>query len=150
MSFKHIMICTLLLLFSPTAFGINQSSLSSQEYFHFGSWVAFGITVAAVLISWLMNHAAPKIRAIGTLLAALACFSLVIWFVGILDTGILYNPKPNQAPMDSAKPTLLWIQTIIALCAGLLLLMTAYSQRQSSEGAEDWWFVYFRDVGGST
>ena len=38
------------------------------------------------------------------------------------------NPKPNQTPLDSAKPTLLWIQSITALLAGVFLLFIAKYQ----------------------
>ena len=133
MGLKQIARITMLLIFSPIAVSANDSNLVQQEYFHFGIWVASGIILTAVLISWLLNHAVPKVRALGTLLAATACFSIVIWFVGILGTGILENPKPNQTPMDSAKPMLLWIQVSLAMVAGLVLLMTSYRQSRSSE-----------------
>jgi len=133
MSLKHMMATAMLLAFSPIALSANDSSLVQQNYFHFGSWVAFGIIIVAVLISWLTNHSAPKMRALGTLLAAIAFFSIVIWFERILGTGILENPKPNQTPMDSAKPMLIWIQTILAMFAGVVLLITSYRQSKGTQ-----------------
>lgn len=133
MSLKHIITAIMLLIFAPIALSANNSSLVQQEYFHFGSWVALGIIITAVLMSWLLNHAAPNVRALGTLLAAIACFSLVIWFGSILSTGILENPKPNQTPMDSAKPILLWMQISLAMVAGFVLLMASYRQSRSVE-----------------
>lgn len=133
MSITKIIIAATLLMFSSMALSADHSSVVEYEYFRFGSWVALGIVIMAVLISWLLNHAAPRVRALGTLLAAIVCFSLVIWFAGILGTGILENPKPNQTPMDSAKPTLLWIQVVVAMVAGLVLLLTSYRQSKSAE-----------------
>lgn len=97
------------------------------------SMIALGIVVTSVLTAWFMNYSAPKVRAFGTLLAALGCFAIVVWFTEIIGTGILENPKPNQTPMDSAKPVTLWIQTSIAFIAGLVLLMAAYRQSRNTE-----------------
>lgn len=130
MSLKYIITTLILLIFAPIALSAN-NNLISQEYVHFGSWLAFGIIITAILISWLLNHNASKVRALGTLLTAITCFALVIWFGGILSTGILENPKPNQTPMDSAKPILLWIQIGLAMVAGVVLLGTSYRQSKS-------------------
>ncbi|MEP2990764.1 MAG: cytochrome b [Parasphingorhabdus sp.] len=100
------------------------------------SWIALAIIVTSVLTAWFMNYRAPKVRVMGTLLAALGCFAVVFWFAVILGTGILDNPKPNQTPMDSAKPALLWIQAAIALIGGLLLLRAAFQQNKSAEPLE--------------
>ena len=63
-------------------------------------------------------------RVFGTLLAAQGCFTVAAWFlIYVVNTGFLENPKPNQTPLDSAKPALLWIQAIIALEAGLFLTL---------------------------
>jgi cytochrome b561 len=97
------------------------------------SWIALAIVVASVLTAWTMNYRAPKVRAFGTLLAALGCFAVVAWFVSILGTGIFENPKPNQTPMDSAKPALLWAQAAVALVAALMLLRAASLQLSSDE-----------------
>ena len=75
-----------------------------------------------------MNTRAPKVRMFGSVLAALGCFAVVVWFVGVVGTGVLDDPKPNQTPMDSAKPALMWAQAGIALVAGLLLSRAALVQ----------------------
>lgn len=95
------------------------------------SWIALAIIVASVLTAWTMNYRAPKVRAFGTLLAAFGCFAVVAWFVTILGTGILEDPKPNQTPMDSAKPVLLWTQAAVALVAALMLMRAASLQLPS-------------------
>ena len=100
------------------------------------SWIALAIIVSSVLTAWFMNYRTPQVRAFGTFLAALGCFAVVIWFANILGTGILENPKPNQTPMDSAKPALLWAQASAALVAALMLLMAAYRQTKNSEPLE--------------
>lgn len=100
------------------------------------SWIALAIVVSSVLTAWFMNYRTPKVRAFGTLLAALGCLAIVLWFANILGTGILENPKPNQTPMDSAKPAMLWMQAALALVAGLMLLIAAYRQTKSSEVLE--------------
>ena len=92
------------------------------------TWIGILIVAASVLTAWLMNTRAPKVRAFGTGLAAVGCFTVVAWFAGILGTGVLDDPKPNQTPMDSAKPALMWVQASIALIAGLLLSWAALKQ----------------------
>lgn len=97
------------------------------------SWIALAIVVVSILTAWLMNTRAPKVRAFGTLLAAFGCLAVVTWFAGALGTGVLENPKPNQTPMDSAKPALLWAQASAALVAGLMLLWVSTKQFNSTE-----------------
>jgi len=99
---------------------------------HFESLIALMIVFTAVLIAWLLNHKHPKMRASGTFLAALSCFAIVVWFVGSLGTGVIENPK-IQAPMDLAKPALLWMQTVAALLGGIALLLIANGQRKQTE-----------------
>lgn len=93
-----------------------------------GAWIGIAIVVVSVLTAWLMNTRAPRVRVFGTVLAALGCFTVFAWFIGVVDTGVLESPKPNQTPMDSAKPILMWIQAIVAFVAGLLLSWAAIKQ----------------------
>eukprot|EP00439_Symbiodinium_sp_Y106_P089737 s1_g2273.t1 len=98
------------------------------------SWIAFGIILTSIATAWAMNYSAPKVRVYGTLLAALGCFAVTAWFMlFVVGSGILENPKPNQTPMDSAKPAFLWLQSSVAFLAGLLLLRAAFLQRNDSE-----------------
>ena len=99
-----------------------------------GAWVSIGIVFLSVFISWVLNFSAPKVRVFGTLLAALGCFVIATWFfIFVMNSGLLENPKPNQTPLDSAKPTLLWIQSITAFLTGVFLLLIANYQRKSNE-----------------
>ena len=99
-----------------------------------GAWVSIGIVFLSVFISWALNFSAPKVRVFGTLLAALGCFVIATWFFTfVMNSGLLENPKPNQTPLDSAKPTLLWIQSITAFLTGVFLLFIANYQRKSNE-----------------
>jgi cytochrome b561 len=100
---------------------------------NFESLIALMIVLTAALIAWLLNHARPKKRALGTFLSALSCFGIVAWFVGALSTGVIENPKTFQMPMDAAKPALLWIQTLAALLGGLALLIVANGQRKQTD-----------------
>ena len=98
-----------------------------------GSWVATAFVLTSILISWAMNYSNPRIRVFGTFLAALGCLSISMWFFSfVLPSGILENPKPNQAPMDSAKPIFLWIQALIALFSGIFLLAIAKQQSKNN------------------
>ena len=98
-----------------------------------GAWVSMGIVFLSVLTSWALNYSASRVRVFGTILAALGCLLLAAWFfLFIINSGILENPKPNQTPLDSAKPSLLWIQSITALLTGLFLLYVASSQRKNT------------------
>lgn len=119
-------------LASPAAAATDQAAQVATS----GGWYSLAILVAAVLTAWAQNHRAPKVRAIGTLLAAGGCFAVVAWFSQALGTGILEHPKPNQTPLDSAKPTLLWLQAGAALIGGLILLLAAYRQSGSTEALE--------------
>ena len=98
-----------------------------------GSWVATAFVLTSILISWAMNYSNPRIRVFGTFLAALGCLSVSMWFFSfVLPSGILENPKPNQTPMDSAKPIFLWIQALIALFSGIFLLAIAKQQSKNN------------------
>jgi cytochrome b561 len=103
---------------------------------HGDSWAALAIIMTSVLTALFMNYRTPSVRAFGTFLAALGCFAIVVWFANILSTGILENPKPNQTPLDSAKPMLLWIQVVIAFISGWALLIVAYKQSKNTEVLE--------------
>ncbi len=98
------------------------------------SWISLAILLTSILTAWAMNYSAPKVRVFGTVLAALGCFGVAAWFFFfVINSGFLEEPKPNQTPLDSAKPTLLWMQAIIALLAGLFLLMVARHQSKSND-----------------
>ena len=98
-----------------------------------GAWVSMGIVFLSVLTSWALNYSASRVRVFGTILAAVGCLLLAAWFfLFIINSGILENPKPNQTPLDSAKPSLLWIQSITALLTGLFLLYVAGQQRKNT------------------
>ena len=98
-----------------------------------GAWVSMGIVFLSVLTSWALNYSASRVRVFGTILAAVGCLLIAAWFfLFIINSGILENPKPNQTPLDSAKPSLLWIQSITALLTGLFLLYVASRQRKNT------------------
>jgi len=99
---------------------------------HFESLITLAVVLTAITIAWCLNHARPKVRAIGTFLAALSCFGIVLWFVGAFGTGFIENPKEFQTPMDAAKPALLWLQTGVALIGGFALLAIANKQRKQT------------------
>lgn len=100
---------------------------------NFESLIALAVVLMAVLMAWCLNHARPKIRSLGTLLAALSCFGIVLWFAGAIGTGFIENPKEFQTPMDAAKPVLLWLQIITALIGGIALLIIARTQFKQRE-----------------
>jgi cytochrome b561 len=98
------------------------------------SWTALVIVVSSLVTAWCLNYSAPRVRAFGTALAATGCLAVSAWFfLFVIDTGFLENPKPNQTPLDSAKPALLWMQASVALFSGLLLLFVAYRQTRRKE-----------------
>ncbi len=98
-----------------------------------GAWVSMGIVFLSVLTSWALNYSASRVRVFGTILAAVGCLLLAAWFfLFIINSGILENPKPYQTPLDSAKPSLLWIQSITALSTGIFLLYIASRQRKNT------------------
>ena len=98
-----------------------------------GAWVSMGIVFLSVLTSWALNYSASRVRVFGTILAALGCLLLAAWFFFfIINSGIIENPKPNQTPLDSAKSSLLWIQSITALLTGLFLLYVASRQGKNT------------------
>lgn len=122
---------------TSAAYAQNDIEHSRQIVGQFESWVALGIIITSILTAWLMNYSAPKVRVIGTLLAATGCFALAGWFLFfVVSTGFLENPKPNQTMLDSAKPGLLWVQALGALGTGFALVTAAVHQSKSSETLE--------------
>ena len=98
------------------------------------SWVALAIVLGSLITAWAISFSAPAVRVFGTLLAASGCLAVAVWFLFfVVNSGFLENPKPNQTPMDSAKPALLWIQALIALSAGVFLLLVARRQSRNRE-----------------
>ena len=101
---------------------------------HLDSWAALIIVASAMAVAWLLNVKAAKFRALGTVLAALCCAAVAGWFfLFVVNTGFLENPKPNQTPLDSAKPALLLGQGVVAAGAAIWLLIVALRQFASSE-----------------
>ena len=94
--------------------------------------IAFAILIAAVLCAWLLDHAATRLRVLGTGLAAVGCFALLAAFAGAVTAGVLDAPKAHQAPMDAGKPFLLWTQAAITLGAGIALSFAAWAQARSA------------------
>lgn len=122
------------LAFAPAAAAQETKSVLSVNAWQFDSWVALAIVATSLLTAWLMNYGAPKVRAIGTLLAASGCLAIAAWFLFyVLGTGFLENPKPNQTPLDNAKPALLWLQALVALGAGIALVTVAIRQSKSRD-----------------
>ena len=69
---------------------------------HLDSWAALIIVASAMAVAWLLNVKEAKFRALGTALAALCCAAVAGWFfLFVVNTGFLENPKPNQTPLDS-------------------------------------------------
>lgn len=122
------------LLLTPCVFAVEVLQISERQPGNFESWVALVIVLTSAFTSWFLNHMASKVRVFGTVLAALGCFALTAWFVFyVLGTGFLENPKPNQTPLDSAKPVLLWVQSMVALITGFALLFVALKQSKNKE-----------------
>jgi cytochrome b561 len=93
----------------------------------------WALLVLSVLTSWALNYSSPHVRVFGTVLAGLGCLIVAAWFfLFIINSGVLEDPKPNQTPLDSAKPSLLWIQSVSALLTGVFLLYVANRQRLNS------------------
>lgn len=100
------------------------------------SWSALCIVIVSFVTAWALNYSAPKVRVFGTVLAALGCLAVTVWFFSFVTySGVLQDPKANQTPLDSAKPMLLWLQACVALLAGLLLLLAA--KRQAASNSEE-------------
>lgn len=98
------------------------------------SWIALAIVLTSILTAWAINYSAPKVRVFGTVLAALGCLTVAAWFFFfVISSGFLEQPKPNQTPLDSAKPALLWMQAVVALLSGLFLLLIAKRQSKSND-----------------
>ena len=98
------------------------------------SWAALGIVVSAMVVAWLLNVRQAKFRALGTALASLCCAALAGWFfLFVVNTGFLESPKPNQTPLDSAKPALLLGQAMVAAAAAVWLMIVALRQFANAE-----------------
>lgn len=134
MKLKYFLFSVGLLFLSLPAVSAQDGVPQPAHGWHFESWIALAITVTSLLTAWAMNYGAPRVRAMGTMLAAAGCFAVAGWFLFfVLGTGFLENPKPNQTPLDSAKPALLWAQAMAALVGGVGLTAVAVRQSSSSE-----------------
>jgi cytochrome b561 len=101
---------------------------------HLDSLAALVILVSAMIVAGLLNAKAAGARALGTAMAAVLCAAVAGWFfLFVMTTGILENPKPNQTPLDSAKPALLLGQALIAAVAAAWLALVAYRQQRDSK-----------------
>lgn len=131
---KSLVFCILVAAIAPSGLAAEAGSPTPGGLWpHFESLIALFIVILAFAISHLLNHASPKVRATGTMLAAASCFGIVAWFGWVLASGVLENPKPFQVPMDAAKPVLLWGQAGAAFIGGCALVMVA--ARQFKNGA---------------
>ena len=101
--------------------------------YHLDSWLALGITLLAIMITVMLNHAVARVRTIGTLLAAIACFGTAVWFLLAVQTGIVAAPKVTALPTDAAKPAILWTIALLSTLGGLLLLWTTTRQHLRSD-----------------
>jgi cytochrome b561 len=101
---------------------------------HLDSLAALVILASAMIVAGLLNTKAAGARALGTAMAAVLCAAVAGWFfLFVMTTGILENPKPNQTPLDSAKPALLLGQALIAAVAAAWLALVAYRQQRDSK-----------------
>jgi cytochrome b561 len=101
---------------------------------HLDSLAALVMLASAMIVAGLLNTKAAGARALGTAMAAVLCAAVAGWFfLFVMTTGILENPKPNQTPLDSAKPALLLGQALIAAVAAAWLALVAYRQQRDSK-----------------
>ena len=101
---------------------------------HLDSLAALVMLASAMIVAGLLNAKAAGARALGTAMAAVLCAAVAGWFfLFVMTTGILENPKPNQTPLDSAKPALLLGQALIAAVAAAWLALVAYRQQRDSK-----------------
>ncbi|KZN55536.1 cytochrome b [Pseudoalteromonas luteoviolacea] len=113
-------------------FGEAIQDLSERLPGHSESIISLTIILSSLCTAWFINHRKSKIRAFGTLLASTGCLAIASWFfLFIINTGFLTNPKPYDTPLDAFKPTLLWLQCTFALTVGIALLYVAYKQSRS-------------------
>ncbi|AOT08377.1 cytochrome b [Pseudoalteromonas luteoviolacea] len=113
-------------------FGEAVQDLSERLPGHGESIISLAIILSSLFTACFINHRSPKIRVFGTLLASTGCLAVACWFfLFIINTGFLTNPKPYDTPLDAFKPTLLWFQSIVALAVGIGLLCIAYKQSRS-------------------
>ena len=100
---------------------------------HLDSLAALAILVSAIVVAGLLNAKSAGARALGTTMAAISCTAVAGWFfLFVMNTGILENPKPNQTPLDSVKPALSLGQALVAAAAAAWLAFIAYCQRRDS------------------
>ena len=101
---------------------------------HLDSLAALVMLASAMIVAGFLNAKAAGARALGTAMAAVLCAAVAGWFfLFVMTTGILENPKPNQTPLDSAKPALLLGQALIAAVAAAWLALVAYRQQRDSK-----------------
>ena len=113
--------------------GMNEHQGVERLPYHLDSWIALAMIGAAVAIAVTLNGASARLRTLGTLLAALACLTSVVWFLLILQTGVLSSHEPSGFPTDPAKPAMLWVLALMSLGGGVFLLWATIRQNQRSD-----------------
>lgn len=106
---------------AEAAVGTNSERLPGN----IDSWITLVIVFVSLLAAAALNGERRAIRIAGTVLAALGSLTVPVWFVWVLGTGIMENPRPYDIPTDAVKPALMWLQAAAGLVAGLFLLLVA-------------------------
>lgn len=112
-----------------SAIDANYSPVDDER----GSWIALAIITTSVLTAFLLNHTTPAIRTMGTFLASLGCFGVVVWFAIISGMGVFEHPRPPVLPVDEAKPLVLSFFSATAFFFGVMLLVVTYWQSKRQD-----------------
>ena len=110
-----------------------------EEYYrlpgHADSWSALAIILVSALIAFTLNHAEPHVRTAGTLLAALGCLGVFVWFLWVLGTGFIESGRtPVLPPAAAGRPTIMWaIGLLSPVAAGFLFWASVRQGRRSDQ-----------------
>ncbi len=117
---------------SAAAEGMN-GAIPERLAYHIDSWISLGLIISALILSILLNARGARTRCLGIGLAAATCLAIPLWYAVIQTTGVIQDPRPISAPLDSAKPVMLLTQALIAGIAGTVLLALCLTARRSGQ-----------------
>jgi cytochrome b561 len=97
------------------------------------SIVGIGIVLFAFLVAYLLNHARPSKRVLGTFFSAMAALGTGLLILWLGHLGSLDAMRPMVLPTDNLKPDLMRILSGVLLLSGAFLLLVTYWQTKRDD-----------------